>query len=68
LLQSGSAGNGKVSPDKGQLYTNLPAPASSGDTVKSAVEYYVILLYTFKMGKKFPHLVDLALVSGSTRN
>jgi hypothetical protein len=38
LLQSGSGGNGQVSHDKGQLYTNLPPPAISGNKIRALLD------------------------------
>lgn len=46
LLQSGSGGNGQVSPDKGQLYTNLPPPASSGNKIRVLLD---ITLFCFTL-------------------
>jgi hypothetical protein len=60
LLQSGTGANGQVSPDKGQLYTNLPPPASSG-ILRSAI-------YMYMVKKHVPAFIALALGSGSRWN
>jgi hypothetical protein len=67
LLQSGPGGNGQVSPDKGQLYTNLPAPAISGNKIRALLEI-TQFWFTLSRWKNISLLWWILYASGSKGN